>query len=722
MAWEMRTEWNLATNPKLTDPYGTIAVPDVANNLFKQPRLRDSTGAVFGGGGGEVGTTSYVVGAGDGPLLPGGSRAAEYMRRAVTTERTSGSVGPTGTNGATRGFFSGTPGTVVNVRLAVRYTGSRELKPRLRTMLFRQDGTTSEFFDTPSGEIVMSGSGAWQWVQISATATDTFASIGWWLYTAGNLPNQVQPAGSTWDTTAVRIWIGSDDGLGFADGNLTDPEGKYAYGWAGTANASTSYLRHAAAASGTANRVRVLGNVDAAVYSPAGVYLMADASAEAATIWTPGGTTNGNVVFPGVSGDASGIAMSRLGISPGKTYAAGVLYSQTGPLGLRPPSGLRAYRRDADGIQSNIYGNRPEDVEQTDTPLFVSFTIDPTDTDMSLIYQVNTSASNNVIRLRNLIICEGDTQAEALEKVQTYFDGSSPGFTFNDQYVKPRWKGTPFRSKSFFTWKSWVPDPPPTIQWDDKTKMSFQAGLDRGVLYLQDGTTVPWNGLTSVNAYDEANAEVESYYVDGLKLLDVSGYGEFEADLSAFTTPKEFDRCVGLGEVNQGLSVTGQQRESFGLSYRTLVGDSQNGLRRGYKIHLIYGATALSESENHETLSDDPAAMSLSWKLKTVAQHIPGRAPSAHLIIDTRYMYSSSVAALEAVLYGADQPPRLPTPTEVLDIVEEGSGLRVIDNGDGTFSVESDIPNAIKEISSTEFEIDWGTLETAEDTYTIKSF
>ena len=269
---------------------------------------------------------------------------------------------------------------------------------------------------------------------------------------------------------------------------------------------------------------------------------------------------------------------------------------------------------------------------------------------------------------------------------------------------------------------AWVPDHPPTIQWDDKTKMSFQAGLDRGVLYLQDGTTVPWNGLTSVNTYDEANAEVESYYVDGLKLLDVSGYGEFEADLSAFTTPKEFDRCVGLGEINQGLSVAGQQRESFGLSYRTRVGDSQKGLRRGYKIHLIYGATALSESENHETLSDDPAAMSLSWKLKTVAQHIPGRAPSAHLIIDTRYMYSSSVAALEAVLYGADQPPRLPTPTEVLDIVEEGSGLRVIDNGDGTFSVESDIPNAIKEISSTEFEIDWETVETTVDTYTVKSF
>lgn len=63
---------------------------------------------------------------------------------------------------------------------------------------------------------------------------------------------------------------------------------------------------------------------------------------------------------------------------------------------------------------------------------------------MSLIYQADTNASNNVIRLRNLIICEGATEEEALAKVQTYFDGSSPGFTFNDQYVKkPRWEGIP---------------------------------------------------------------------------------------------------------------------------------------------------------------------------------------------------------------------------------------------------------------------------------------
>ena len=691
MAWETRTEWNLATNPRLTDPYGTIAVPDIQTNRATVPRPASGNAWSVAWGTGGAGTTAYMY---------------QLIKATWTTAPTGGTfrVRPNFPTGVS--VIPVTPGETITVSADIASNRSARIAVDFNLGASWVSSVASSWGAVSTD--VANPSRLARTVKIPANvdrviffAEAQSPGVGDWI-AAGSL----------------RVGEGSE----YFDGDTVSPDPAQVYGWAGTTNASTSYLRHAAAASGTANRVRVLGNLNASVSHPAGVYVMADASEEAATIWTPGGTTNGWVAFAGTTGDASGTAMSRLGMSPGKTYAAGVLYSQTGPLGLMPPSGLRAYRRDADGVYSDVYGNRPEDVEQTDTPLFVSFTIDPTDTDMSLIYQANTNVSNNVIRLRNLIICEGATQAEALEKVQTYFDGSSPGFTFNDQYVKPRWEGIPFRSKSFFTWKSWVPDPPPTIQWDDKTKMSFQAGLDRGVLYLQDGTTVPWNGLTSVNTYDEANAEVESYYVDGLKLLDVSGYGEFEADLSAFATPKEFDRCVGLGEIKQGLSVAGQQRESFGLSYRTLVGDSQKGLRRGYKIHLIYGATALSESENHETLSDDPAAMSLSWKLKTVAQHIPGRAPSAHLIIDTRYMYSSSVAALEAVLYGADQPPRLPTPTEVLDIVEEGAGLRVIDNGDGTFSVESDIPNAVKEISSTEFEIDWETLEATEDTYTIKSF
>lgn len=693
MAWETRTEWNLATNPKLTDPYGTIAVPDVGTNRANRannPRADATWSAQYGTGG--AGTSQLV----DGMLRMDWSKGATAGSRRVRTVAVARAIPVT-------------PGETITVSLDVASS------KRARIALdFNLNATW-----------VSSAALGWTVVSVDTTAPtrlvysrlvpDGVNS----LYVFAEI--EPSPAAGDW-LAAGRLRVGEDGD--YIDGDSVSADPRHVYGWAGTPGASPSWLRWISAQSGSAPRPRRQGGADAAVGHPGDVYAWIDG--DAVRVWCPTGSTNAGVTIPGISGDASGTAMAHHAFTKGKSYAAGVLYSQDvdglGGTGVGANSRhLRVYRRTAAGTLTPVMSSLPDDVAQADTLLTVAWTIDPSDTDCSLVLQSSGPAGTSV-QWRNLIICEGDTQAEALEKVQTYFDGSSPGFTFNDQYVKPRWEGTPFQSKSFFTWKSWVPDPPPTIQWDDKTKMSFQAGLDRGVLYLQDGTTVPWNGLTSVNTYDEANTEVESYYVDGLKLLDVSGYGEFEADLSAFTTPKEFDRCVGLGEIKQGLSVAGQQRESFGLSYRTLVGDSQKGLRRGYKIHLIYGATALSESESHETLSGDPAAMSLSWKLKTVAQHIPGRAPSAHLIIDTRYMYSSSVAALEAVLYGADQPPRLPTPTEVLDIIEEGAGLRVIDNGDGTFSVESDIPNAVKEISSTEFEIDWETVETTVDTYTVKSF
>ena len=60
MAWETHTEWNLATNPRLTDPYGTIAVPDIRTNRASMPRPTSGNvwSALWGTGG--AGTTAYI--------------------------------------------------------------------------------------------------------------------------------------------------------------------------------------------------------------------------------------------------------------------------------------------------------------------------------------------------------------------------------------------------------------------------------------------------------------------------------------------------------------------------------------------------------------------------------------------------------------------------------------------------------------------------------------
>ncbi len=38
----------------------------------------------------------------------------------------------------------------------------------------------------------------------------------------------------------------------------------------------------------------------------------------------------------------------------------------------------------------------------------------------------------------------------------------------------------------------------PAIVWDNIGDRFYESGLDRGVLYLSDGSGVPWNGLISI--------------------------------------------------------------------------------------------------------------------------------------------------------------------------------------------------------------------------------
>lgn len=76
MAWETRTEWNTATNPKLTDPYGTMAVPDIQTNraIVPRPASGNVWSALFGTGG--EGTTAYM-------LISSSRRRGPLRRRAA---------------------------------------------------------------------------------------------------------------------------------------------------------------------------------------------------------------------------------------------------------------------------------------------------------------------------------------------------------------------------------------------------------------------------------------------------------------------------------------------------------------------------------------------------------------------------------------------------------------------------------------------------------------
>lgn len=242
------------------------------------------------------------------------------------------------------------------------------------------------------------------------------------------------------------------------------------------------------------------------------------------------------------------------------------------------------------------------------------------------------------------------------------------------------------------------------LEWDKIGDRIYQTGIDRGVLYLKDGTSVPWNGLTSVE--DASNSELKSYYLDGVKILDHVTPGDFEGKLKAITYPEEFEQVVGSETIDAGLIYYNQPFKSFNLSYRTKVGNDLEGPDYGYKIHLFYNLIANPDSVSYESLNDKSSSSEFSWTLSGVPPIISGHKPTAHVSIDSTQVSSEIIEIIEAVLYGTnDTDPHFPTFSELREYYT-ADDLTIIDHGDGTWTAVDLGNDYITMIDGTTFQID----------------
>lgn len=222
------------------------------------------------------------------------------------------------------------------------------------------------------------------------------------------------------------------------------------------------------------------------------------------------------------------------------------------------------------------------------------------------------------------------------------------------------------------------------LAWNEVGERYFETGIDRGVLYLPDSTGdystgYAWNGIVSIDE-TPGGGEPKTYFIDGINHLNISAREVFNATLSAFYSPAEFDRCDGSVAISRGLIATQQRRTEFGLTYRTQIGNDTNGTDHGYKIHLVYHAMAKPSSKSHATISDDSDFDPLSWDIITRTIPTPNAAPAAHFIVDTTKALPEKVALLEDIIYGTvDEGARLPWITEIFNLFED-EGF-VIDGG-----------------------------------------
>jgi hypothetical protein len=213
------------------------------------------------------------------------------------------------------------------------------------------------------------------------------------------------------------------------------------------------------------------------------------------------------------------------------------------------------------------------------------------------------------------------------------------------------------------------------ITWDNIGERFYETGVDHGVLYVYDSTQkkygdgVPWNGLVSVTE-SPSGAEPTPQYADNIKYLNLLSTEEFGFTIEAFTYPDDFEQCDGSADITAGLLATQQPRKTFGMSYRTLIGNDTENTEKGYKIHLIYGAVASPSEKSRTTVNDTPEAMTLSWTATTTpVAFAPGSSlrPTAHIIADSTKMTTDQMAALKTILYGSDTgKPSLPLPSDLL--------------------------------------------------------
>lgn len=215
------------------------------------------------------------------------------------------------------------------------------------------------------------------------------------------------------------------------------------------------------------------------------------------------------------------------------------------------------------------------------------------------------------------------------------------------------------------------------LVWDKTGDRLYETGVKNGVLYIPTAGVyskgVAWNGLTAVTE-SPSGAEATALYADDTKYLSLMSTEEFGATIEAYTYPDEFAACDGSAELADGVMIGQQKRSTFGLCYKTTIGNDTDGNDHGYKLHIIYGALAKPSERAYATINDSPEAITFSWEITTTPVNVTGAKPTASLVIDSTKADPSKLAALEDILYGKDGTgeqhtgavePRLPLPDEI---------------------------------------------------------
>lgn len=221
--------------------------------------------------------------------------------------------------------------------------------------------------------------------------------------------------------------------------------------------------------------------------------------------------------------------------------------------------------------------------------------------------------------------------------------------------------------------------------WDRVGDRRYESGLDQGVLYLPDGSGIPWNGLTSI--VEKFNKNTNSVYYDGMKISELVTLGEFSASMKAITYPDEFEKLEGQDNLCRGVLLGDQMPKSFGLCYRTMVGNDVDGQDASYKIHIIYNVLAFPSDKTNASRSMDLSLAEFEWNITATPEEVPGHHPTSHIVIESADVDPWLLAEIEKKIYGSPFSEAVLIPmADLIAFIRDWARVKIIDNGDGTWT------------------------------------
>lgn len=221
------------------------------------------------------------------------------------------------------------------------------------------------------------------------------------------------------------------------------------------------------------------------------------------------------------------------------------------------------------------------------------------------------------------------------------------------------------------------------LDWDLTNERFYETGVKNCALYVMDDKGaypkgVAWNGITAITE-SPSGAEATPLYADDMKYLNLISNEEFGATIEAYTYPKEFAECDGSAELVPGVNISQQPRKTFGLAYKTTIGNDTKGNDLGYKLHLVYGCMATPSEKAYATINDSPEAITFSWEVSTTPVKVASVGvkefkPTSHLEIDSTKIDKTKLESLEAKLFGTElEEPTLLLPDEIANLVGTGA-------------------------------------------------